>query len=183
MVTKPDGSRAEAAEALRRVRGLLPRAMLRDAAEAAARMEAVARRAGGGGEGRRRALAELEGLIKKLEASAAERAQRAARRPAVRYPAELPIAGRAREIVQAVGRRRAVIVSGETGCGKSTQIPKMCLEAGRGVAGRIAVTQPRRIAAVTIAHRIAEELGEPLGRSVGYKIRFQDRAPRSAYIK
>ncbi|OGD19416.1 MAG: ATP-dependent RNA helicase HrpA [Candidatus Aminicenantes bacterium RBG_13_64_14] len=155
--------------------------MLRDAAEVSARMEALARRAGGGDS--KRALAELEGLTKRLDASAAERAARLARRPAVRYPHELPISAMAREIVQAVKRHRAVIVSGETGCGKSTQIPKMCLEAGRGVAGRIACTQPRRIAAVTIAHRIAEELKEGLGRSVGYKIRFQDRAPRSAYIK
>jgi ATP-dependent helicase HrpA len=76
-----------------------------------------------------------------------------------------------------------VIVSGETGCGKSTQIPKMCIEAGRGIAGKIACTQPRRIAAITIAHRIAEELGETLGRSVGYKIRFQDRTARKGYIK
>jgi len=72
---------------------------------------------------------------------------------------------------------------GETGCGKSTQIPKMCLEAGRGIAGRVGVTQPRRLAAVTIAHRIAEELGEPMGRSVGYKIRFQDRTARDNYVK
>ncbi len=69
------------------------------------------------------------------------------------------------------------------GCGKSTQIPKMCLEAGRGVAGLVGCTQPRRIAAVTIAYRIAEELGEELGRSVGYKIRFQDRTPRDGYVK
>ena len=105
--------------------------------------------------------------------------------PRVSYPPELPIAARADEIVAALRapRRRVVIVSGETGCGKSTQIPKMCLEAGRGVAGRIGVTQPRRLAAMTIAHRIAEELGEPLGRSVGYKIRFQDRTSRDGYIK
>ncbi|MGB8958950.1 MAG: ATP-dependent RNA helicase HrpA, partial [Candidatus Aminicenantales bacterium] len=89
------------------------------------------------------------------------------------------------EIVAALRspRRRVVIISGETGCGKSTQIPKMCLEAGRGIAGRIGVTQPRRLAAMTIAARIAEELGEPLGRSVGYKIRFQDRTSRDGYIK
>src|SRR5512140_1511403 len=94
--------------------------------------------------------------------------------PRVSYPPELPIAPRADEIVAALRspRRRVVIISGETGCGKSTQIPKMCLEAGRGIAGRIGVTQPRRLAAMTIAARIAEELGEPLGRSVGYKIRF-----------
>jgi len=105
--------------------------------------------------------------------------------PRVSYPPELPIAARAEEIVATLRspRRRVLIISGETGCGKSTQIPKMCLEAGRGVAGRVGVTQPRRLAAMTIAHRIAEELGEPLGRSVGYKIRFQDRTSRDGYIK
>jgi ATP-dependent helicase HrpA len=112
-------------------------------------------------------------------------AARARNVPRVSYPPELPITPRAGEIVTALRspRRRVVIISGETGCGKSTQIPKMCLEAGRGIAGRIGVTQPRRLAAMTIAHRIAEELGEPLGRSVGYKIRFQDRTSRDGYIK
>jgi HrpA-like RNA helicase len=105
--------------------------------------------------------------------------------PRVSYPPELPIAARADEIVAALRspRQRVVIISGETGCGKSTQIPKMCLEAGRGINGRIGVTQPRRLAAMTIAYRIAEELGETLGRSVGYKIRFQDRTSRDGYIK
>jgi ATP-dependent helicase HrpA len=112
-------------------------------------------------------------------------AARARNVPRVSYPPELPIAARADEIVAALRspRRRVVIISGETGCGKSTQIPKMCLEAGRGINGRIGVTQPRRLAAVTIAYRIAEELGETLGRSVGYKIRFQDRTARDGYIK
>ncbi len=112
-------------------------------------------------------------------------AARARNVPRVSYPSELPIAARADEIVAALRspRQRVVIISGETGCGKSTQIPKMCLEAGRGVAGRVGVTQPRRLAAVTIAYRIAEELGESLGRSVGYKIRFQDRTARDGYIK
>src|SRR5512136_2286714 len=112
-------------------------------------------------------------------------AARARNVPRVAYPPELPIAAKAAEIVEALRspRRRVLIVSGETGCGKSTQIPKMCLEAGRGVNGRVGVTQPRRLAAMTIAHRIAEELGEPLGRSVGYKIRFQDRTARDNYIK
>ena len=78
---------------------------------------------------------------------------------------------------------QVVILSGETGCGKSTQIPKMCLEAGLGIAGKIGCTQPRRIAATTIARRIADELGEPLGKSVGYKIRFTDQTTRESYIK
>jgi ATP-dependent helicase HrpA len=99
------------------------------------------------------------------------------------YPPELPITAKRTEIVAAVRRHRVVIVSGETGCGKSTQIPKMCLEAGRGRRGRIAVTQPRRIAAITIAHRIAEEMGETIGRTVGYKIRFEDKSSSVSVIK
>lgn len=101
----------------------------------------------------------------------------------ISYPPELPITAKRAEIVAALRGHRVVIVSGETGCGKSTQIPKMCLEAGRGVRGRVAVTQPRRIAAITIAHRIAQEVGEPLGRRVGYKIRFEDRSSRESVIK
>jgi ATP-dependent helicase HrpA len=99
------------------------------------------------------------------------------------YPPELPITRKRAEIVGAVRAHPVVIVSGETGCGKSTQIPKMCLEAGRGRRGRIACTQPRRIAAITIAQRIAEELGEPVGRTVGYKIRFDERTSRDTLIK
>ena len=108
---------------------------------------------------------------------------RAGARPKLIYPGELPITAKKDEIVQAIRRHPVVIISGETGCGKSTQIPKMCIEAGRGLRGKIACTQPRRIAAVTIAHRIAEEMGEPIGRSVGYKIRFDDRTPQDAWIK
>ncbi|HQF99054.1 MAG TPA: hypothetical protein PLX98_11725, partial [Candidatus Aminicenantes bacterium] len=100
-----------------------------------------------------------------------------------RYPPELPISRRRGDLVQAIRKNRVVIISGETGCGKSTQIPKMCLEAGRGSRGRIAVTQPRRIAAVTIARRIAEEMGEPLGRTVGYKIRFEEQTSPETRIK
>ena len=75
------------------------------------------------------------------------------------------------------------MITGETGSGKTTQIPKMCLEAGRGISGIIGCTQPRRVAAITVAHRIAEELGEEVGRSVGYQIRFEDRTGKSNYIK
>ena len=128
-------------------------------------------------------LGELAALESRLVESAHEREERARRRPAIHFPTELPITARRHDIVRAIRSHQIVIISGETGCGKSTQIPKMCLEAGRGLAGRIGCTQPRRIAAVTIAHRIADELGENLGRSVGYKIRFQDRTPREAYIK
>ena len=103
--------------------------------------------------------------------------------PPIVYPEHLPIVSKRDQIVNAVVQNQVVIISGETGSGKSTQIPKMCLEAGRGIDGLIGCTQPRRIAAITIAHRIAEELGEPLGASVGYKIRFTDRASPDAHIK
>ncbi|MBN1222099.1 MAG: ATP-dependent RNA helicase HrpA, partial [Candidatus Aminicenantes bacterium] len=128
-------------------------------------------------------LAELAGLEKRLAASAGERKARAQRIPGVSFPRELPISARSREIIQAIRLNPVVIISGETGCGKSTQIPKMCLRAGRGVSGMIACTQPRRIAAITIAHRIASELIENLGRSVGYKIRFRDKTAPDGYIK
>ncbi len=95
----------------------------------------------------------------------------------------LPIAAAKAAIVDSIRNHPVTIVSGATGSGKTTQIPKFCLAAGRGIDGRIACTQPRRIAATTVAARIAEELGEALGRSVGYKIRFQDQTAPEAYIK
>jgi len=95
----------------------------------------------------------------------------------------LPITGAREAIIESIRNHPVTIVSGETGSGKTTQIPKFCLAAGRGIDGKIACTQPRRIAATTVAARIAEELGEELGRSVGYKIRFQDNTSPEAYIK
>jgi ATP-dependent helicase HrpA len=108
---------------------------------------------------------------------------RKSRRPQVSYPETLPITSHRGEIIQAIRENQVLIVSGETGCGKSTQLPKMCLEAGLGTSGIIGCTQPRRIAATTIARRIAEEMGERLGRSVGYKIRFQDKTGPDTFIK
>ena len=118
-----------------------------------------------------------------IEASIRKRERRAAGRPRLAYPEDLPILARKDEIVAAIMNHRVVVISGETGSGKTTQIPKFCLEAGRGIDGLIGVTQPRRIAAMTVAERIAEELGEPLGRSVGYKIRFDDHTGDDTYIK
>jgi ATP-dependent helicase HrpA len=103
--------------------------------------------------------------------------------PRITYPAALPITARKADIVRAIRKNRVVVITGETGSGKTTQIPKMCLEAGRGLSGVIGCTQPRRVAAVTVAHRIAEELGEEIGRSVGYQIRFEDRSGRNNFIK
>src|SRR5438045_2288492 len=95
--------------------------------------------------------------------------------PAVTYPDDLPITERKHEILAALRQHQVVIVAGETGSGKSTQLPKMCLEAGRGVEGMIGHTQPRRIAARSVAERVAEELGTTIGGAVGYTVRFNDR--------
>ncbi len=179
---KPRTSDPELGAAVRKIRALLAQAMLRDRAYAGRKLQALL---DGGHHVRspKAALEALASLEKRLEESIREKEARIARRPALHYPRELPIVGRRPDIVRAIKDHQVVIISGETGCGKSTQIPKMCLEAGRGAVGKIACTQPRRIAAITIAHRIAQELAEPLGRSVGYKIRFQDRTSHDAFIK
>ncbi len=110
-------------------------------------------------------------------------AVRRARLPRIVYPSSLPILERKDDIISAIRKHPVVIITGETGSGKTTQIPKMCLEAGRGLGGLIGCTQPRRIATTTVARRIAEEMGEEIGRSVGYKIRFDDRTPPDAFLK
>jgi ATP-dependent helicase HrpA len=95
----------------------------------------------------------------------------------------LPVSGRRREIAEALRANQVIIVSGETGSGKTTQLPKICLELGRGQAGLIGHTQPRRIAASSTAKRIAQELGSPLGEHVGFKVRFTDTLSRGASVK
>jgi ATP-dependent helicase HrpA len=111
---------------------------------------------------------------------------RAARRAAmspISYPPELPVSQRKDEILRAIRDHQVVIIAGETGSGKTTQIPKICLELGRGIEGQIGHTQPRRLAARTVAERIAEELGSPLGETVGYKVRFTDVSADDTLIK
>ncbi|HEX4325578.1 MAG TPA: ATP-dependent RNA helicase HrpA [Burkholderiales bacterium] len=110
-------------------------------------------------------------------------AARRARLPAIIYPEELPVSSRREEISRALKANQVIIVSGETGSGKTTQLPKICLEAGRGINGLIGHTQPRRIAARATAARIAQELKSELGQAVGYKIRFTEKVSRDAYIK
>jgi ATP-dependent helicase HrpA len=87
------------------------------------------------------------------------------------------------EIIAAIAEHPVLIVAGETGSGKTTQLPKLCMAAGRGIDGWIGVTQPRRIAATSVSHRIAQELNEALGQTVGYKIRFQDAVSAATRIK
>jgi ATP-dependent helicase HrpA len=127
------------------------------------------------------AAAELA-LAEKMAASAAARARRAASVPVLEYP-DLPVSQHRDEIRRAIEQHPVVIVAGETGSGKTTQLPKICLEAGRGVAGVIGHTQPRRIAARAVGARIAEELKVTLGDLVGYKLRFQDRSRPEGLIK
>src|SRR5271169_4786416 len=113
----------------------------------------------------------------------AARAARRAAMPPISYPAELPVSQRKDEIARAIRDHQVVIIAGETGSGKTTQIPKICLELGRGVDGQIGHTQPRRLAARTVAERIAEELGSPLGETVGYKVRFTDVSADDTLVK
>jgi ATP-dependent helicase HrpA len=113
--------------------------------------------------------------------------QRIARRlalvPQVTYPPQLPVSARRDDLLAAIGGHQVVVVAGETGSGKTTQLPKLCLELGRGIRGQIAHTQPRRIAARTVADRIADELGVPLGEAVGFAVRFDDRSSDDTLVK
>ena len=112
-------------------------------------------------------------------------ATRAAAVPTIVYPEELPVSARREEIATAIAEHQVVIVAGETGSGKTTQLPKICLELGRGVTGMIGHTQPRRIAARSVAERIASELGTPIGRDgvVGYQVRFTEEVGENTLVK
>ena len=109
--------------------------------------------------------------------------RRAAAPKKLAYPAELPITERRQELLDTIRHHQVVIVAGETGSGKSTQLPKLCLELGRGIEGMIGHTQPRRIAARTIAERVAEELGSTVGGMVGYTVRFSDQVGEATLVK
>ena len=109
--------------------------------------------------------------------------RRAAVPERIDYPAELPVSARREDLLRTIRDHQVVVVAGETGSGKSTQLPKLCLELGRGVRGTIAHTQPRRLAARTIAERVAEELRVPLGGAVGYAVRFADRSSETTLVR
>lgn len=126
---------------------------------------------------------DLSRLLARLEQSRKAVELRQQLLPEARFPAELPISERQAEIAGLIAQHQVVILCGETGSGKSTQLPKICLGLGRGVFGRIGHTQPRRIAARALASRISEELGRELGDSVGYKVRFHDRVGPNSHIK
>ena len=141
---------------------------------------------GGQSQGNGVSAKSLEGQFEKLErdiaASIGKRAWRSENLPEVSYP-PLPVSDKKDDIKAAIANHQVVIVAGETGSGKTTQLPKICLELGRGVDGMIAHTQPRRLAARSVATRIAEELNTPLGEKVGFKIRFSDQVSERSYVK
>lgn len=110
-------------------------------------------------------------------------ARRRAAVPAISYPEQLPVSRRKDDLLAAIRDHQVVIVAGETGSGKTTQLPKICLELGRGVHGTIGHTQPRRLAARTVAERVAEELGTEVGQVVGWKVRFTDRVGDETLVK
>lgn len=122
-------------------------------------------------------------LEQALAASIASRAARVAALPVAKLDDSLPIAQHAERIVDCIRRHRVVVIAGETGSGKTTQLPQLCLAAGRGAAGIIGCTQPRRIAARSVAHRVASELGVALGSAVGYQVRFAERTSDNTCIK
>jgi ATP-dependent RNA helicase HrpA len=129
---------------------------------------------------RDKAVTELTAEIERATRRVARRREAV---PAISYPAELPVSQSKDDIARAIRDNQVVIVAGETGSGKTTQLPKICLELGRGVTGQIGHTQPRRIAARTVAERIAEETGTQLGTAVGYKVRFTDKSGDNTLVK
>ncbi len=161
------------------IRQLLPQAMLPDWARLGGRMVRLLR-----DKLHPQAHdAVLNRILEQVRASVALREDRRLNVPQITYPPELPITARKDDIVAAIRAHQVVVIAGETGSGKTTQIPKMCLEAGLGIEAKIGCTQPRRVAALSISRRIAEELKVNWGREVGCKIRFDDRSNSQTYIK
>lgn len=127
--------------------------------------------------------AEFQKWLERVSASSGLRERRSARVPELKYDPELPITSHRQELIDLIQSRQVIVVCGETGSGKSTQLPKLCLEAGLGRSGVIGHTQPRRLAARAVASRLAEELGTRVGESVGFKIRFADSTKPETLVK
>ncbi len=127
--------------------------------------------------------ARLTALAADVAASAARRAARVAAKPVIRLDEGLPITARAQEIIGLIRSHQVLVIAGETGSGKTTQLPKLCLAAGRGEAGLIGCTQPRRLAARAVARRVAAELGSEIGGLVGFQVRFSEQVGERALVK
>jgi ATP-dependent helicase HrpA len=125
----------------------------------------------------------LQPIAVSIQQSIENKQRRLANAPKVSYPEGLPVSQNVDVIAKAIEENQVLIIAGETGSGKTTQIPKICIQLGRGIDGIIGHTQPRRIAARTVANRIADELNTKLGDAVGYKVRFNDQVGPQSYIK
>ncbi len=171
---RPPASPPAADPRMRAVREQLDAVSSRDFGRLLGRWRALSRRPDG---------KKLEALLADIERSAAKRGARVAAKPAIALDPTLPISARAADIVELIRRHQVVVIAGETGSGKTTQLPKLCLAAGRGEAGMIGCTQPRRLAARSMARRVAEELGTPVGDIVGFQVRFNDQVSERSLIK
>lgn len=160
------------------LQALLPRCRLTDWNRIGSRLVHALREGGGSLSSHL-----LDRLIQEATRSVTTCDLRRQRVPIPSYPPDLPITSRRDEIVEALKKHQVVVIAGETGSGKTTQIPKMCLDAGLGIEGMIGCTQPRRVAAMSISQRVAEELQAGWGREVGCKIRFEDRTNAETYVK
>ena len=160
------------------LRASVERGMLRERAALRGRLRRLEQTVRGNG-----AAADIDKLVDDVQRSEAQARARLAGLPQVTYPEELPISAKRGEIARAIEAHQVVIVCGETGSGKTTQLPKICLELARGVQGMIGHTQPRRIAARAVANRLSAELRAAPGAVVGFQVRFTDRTSADNYIK
>ncbi len=164
---------------LKRLAREIPQGMIRDRRSLGRRLRDLRRRFQAG----RLPIDDLSALSNRVRRSREIVERRRAALPAPRYSLDLPVVGRKAEIQAAIREHQVVVLCGETGSGKTTQLPKICLELGRGVAGMLGVTQPRRIAARSIATFIARDLDSEPGRAVGFKMRFTDKVRPETHIK
>ncbi|GLZ37333.1 ATP-dependent RNA helicase HrpA [Actinokineospora sp. NBRC 105648] len=171
-------SSTDTSPSLADLRAALPELMLRDQRRLGRRLDGIRKT-----RDPARKQASLAKIAEEVDAARRRIELRRSSVPALRYPEELPVSQRRADIRAAIRDHQVVIVAGETGSGKTTQLPKICLELGRGVAGLIGHTQPRRIAARTVAERVAEEVGTPLGETVGWKVRFTDQVGERTLVK
>ncbi|MDL4863168.1 ATP-dependent RNA helicase HrpA, partial [Halomonas elongata] len=173
-----DASRTDL-DALKALQGELDGVQSRDAPRLHKRLAGLTRRIRQG-KPVDRGLAEIR---REIERSRGKVEARAARPVHLDYPAELPVSERREDILAALRDHQVVVVAGETGSGKTTQLPKLCLELGLGQRGLVGHTQPRRLAARSVATRLAEEMQVPLGEQVGYQVRFTDQTAEATRVK
>jgi len=177
-------------DAVDELRAALPDLSLRDELRLSRRLDGLVHR-GRRGDSRRKSAdtrttdpqAELDRITAEVASGRARMERRRASVPTLSYPPELPVSQRKDDLLAAIRDHQVVILAGETGSGKTTQLPKICLELGRGVRGLIGHTQPRRLAARSVAERIAEEVGTELGDTIGYTVRFTDQVSDNTLVK